>query len=327
MSGPTSLETIAGTALFEAMAVGIAIWDKNRQIIAANATFERDLGVAGGSLGLSMEAIVPAEVCGNFATLLDEVAQSQSSVVLELPCLRRQTRVPFLVVVAGSHLLREGGVCVFIDAKSRGAWVAHEINNSLAYAMGNLSFAIESLEALDSRTSELTVVLLALRDALEGTERVRQTIRDLKTLPRPDRQVLAPAQMPAAAAGADAQSRRAQVLVIDDEPQMGTAIARILAPLHDVTTVHSAREAAARFTRGETFDVILCDMVMPHMSGLDLYRELVTSAPALASRIVFMTGGPYSPEGAAFLDSVPNAQLEKPFLPSMLREIIRRVVT
>jgi CheY-like chemotaxis protein len=321
------LETIAGSALFEATAVGIAIWDKSRQIIAANATFERDLGVVGGSLGLSLEAIVPPEVCGNFATLLDEVAQSQGSAVLELPCLRRQTRVPFLVVVAGSHALGEGGVCIFIDAKSRGAWVAHEINNSLAYAMGNLSFAIESLEALESRTAELTVLLLALRDALEGTERVRQTIRDLKTLSRPD-QILAEARMPAAAAGEDAQgARRAQVLVIDDEPQMGTAIARILAPLHDVTAIHSARQAAARLNRGETFDVILCDIMMPQMSGLDLYRELATSAPTLAGRIVFMTGGPYSPEGAAFLDSVPNAKLEKPFSPSALRETIRRAIT
>jgi CheY-like chemotaxis protein len=326
MSGPTLLETAAYSALFEATAIGVAIWDKNRQITAANETFEHDFGVVGGSLGLSLEAIVPAEVCGNFATLLDEVAQSQGSAVLELPCLCRQTKVPYLVVVAGSRTVGEGGVCIFIDAKSRGAWVAHEINNSLAYAMGNLSFAIESLEDLESRNEQLTVVLLALRDALEGTERVRQTIRDLKALPRSDDHHPR-ADDAQARGGSEAQTvRRARVLVIDDEPQMGTAIARILAPLHEVTTVHSARDASARLLGGESFDVILCDVMMPQMSGVDLYRELVESAPDVAGRIVFMTGGPYSLQGVAFLESVPNVQLEKPFSPAMLREIVRRAI-
>jgi CheY-like chemotaxis protein len=325
MSGPTSLETAAGSALFAANAVGIAIWDKNRQITAANTTFERELGVVGGSLGLSLEAIVPAEVCGNFATLLDEAAQSEGSLVLELPCLRGQTKVPYLVVVAGCRALDEGGICIFIDTKSRGAWVAHEINNSLAYAMGNLSFAIETLEAIESPTPQLAVVLLALRDALEGAERVRRTTRDLKALSRSS---LPADEAMASVDGAVAKSsRRAQVLVIDDEPQMGTAIARILAPLHDVTTALSAPDAVARITKGESFDVILCDLMMPNMKGLDLYRALAETAPAAASRIVFMTGGPYSPQGAAFLDSVPNARLEKPFLPAALREIVRRALT
>src|SRR6266436_3356693 len=135
MPGTTSLEmtgSAAGAALFAATAMGIAIWDKNRQIIRANEAFERDLGVAGGSLGLSLEAVVAKEVCGNFATVLDEIALSQGSVVLELPCLRGgQTKVPFVVVAIGARALSEGGICLFIDAKSHGAWVAHEINNSL----------------------------------------------------------------------------------------------------------------------------------------------------------------------------------------------------
>jgi len=327
MSDPTSLETAAGGALFAATAIGIAIWDKTRQIVGVNEAFEHDLGVAGGSLGLSLEAVVAKEVCGNFATLLDEIAQSQGSVVLELPCLRGgQTKVPFVVVVVGARALSEGGVCLFLDAKSRGAWVAHEINNSLAYAMGNLSFAIESLELLADSPPQLTVVLLALRDALEGAERVRKTMRDLKTLNRSEDDRLASGEVPPPLARRHAAGvRRAKVLVVDDEPQMGTAITRILSPLHDVTAVYSARDAIARLGMGEEFDVILCDIMMPQMSGHDLYGELVKMSPALARRIVFMTGGPFSLRGATFLETVPNVQLEKPFSPAALRELVRNL--
>jgi len=328
MSGPTSLETAGGTALFAASAIGIAIWDKNRQIVGANEAFERDLGVAGGSLGLSLEAVVASEVCGNFATLLDEIAQSQGSVVLELPCLRaRQLKVPFVVVVVGARELNEGGICIFVDAQSRGAWVAHEINNSLAYAMGNLSFAIESLEALAGSLPQLTVVLLALRDALEGAERVRRTMRDLKTLNRSAEERSASDDAAALAAHKEESVvRRAKVLVVDDEPHMGTAIARILSPLHDVIAVYSAREAITRLATEGDFDVILCDIMMPQMSGHDLYRALAQTSPALANRIVFMTGGPLSMRGATFLETVPNVQLEKPFSPAALRDLVRKAV-
>jgi CheY-like chemotaxis protein len=329
MPGPTLLEmtgSATGAAVFAATAIGMAIWDKNRQIVGVNETFERDLGVDGGSIGLSMEAVVAAEVCGNFATVLDEVAQSEGSLVLELPCLRDgQTKVPFVVVVIGARAVSGGGICLFIDARSHGAWVAHEINNSLAYAMGNLSFAIESLEGLIQSLPQLTVVLLALRDALEGAERVRQTMRDLRTLPRQSNleshEVLAPSL------GTDARAvKRAKVLVVDDEPQMGTAIARILSPLHDVTAVYSARDAIAHLGKDEDFDIILCDIMMPQMSGHDLYRELLQTSPGLANRIVFMTGGPFSLRGATFLETVPNVQLEKPFSPAALRELVRKAV-
>jgi len=322
MSDPTSLETAAGAALFAATAVGVAIWDKNRQIVSANHAFERAIGVAGGSLGLSLEVVVAPEVCGNFATVLDEIAQSQGSVVLELPCLRGgQAKVPFVVVAIGSRALRDGGVCFFVDATSHGAWVAHEINNSLAYAMGNLSFAVESIEVLTDSLPQLTGVLLALKDALEGAERVRQTMRDLKTLPRQGEQRLDETSGPARKV--TAAGKRARVLVVDDEPQMGTAIARILSPLHDVTAVYSARDALSRLGEGEEFDVILCDIMMPQMSGHDLYGELLQTAPQLAKRIVFMTGGPFSLRGATFLETVPNVQLEKPFSPAALRELVR----
>ncbi|HMI84009.1 MAG TPA: response regulator, partial [Polyangiaceae bacterium] len=119
-------------------------------------------------------------------------------------------------------------------------------------------------------------------------------------------------------------SLRARVLVVDDEPRIGSAIARILDPAHDVTAVYTARDAILRLERGEQYDVILCDILMPQMSGYDLYRSLEQIAPQFVSRIIFMTGGPFSTRGAGFLDSVPNQRLEKPFSPEALRTLVQR---
>jgi CheY-like chemotaxis protein len=118
--------------------------------------------------------------------------------------------------------------------------------------------------------------------------------------------------------------QRARVLVVDDEPRIGSAIARILDPAHEVTAVYTARDAIARVERGEQYDVILCDILMPQMSGYDLYRSLEQIAPEFVRRIIFMTGGPFSTRGTGFLDTVPNARLEKPFSPEALRTLIQR---
>jgi CheY-like chemotaxis protein len=119
---------------------------------------------------------------------------------------------------------------------------------------------------------------------------------------------------------------RARVLVVDDEPRIGSAISRILGPQHDVTAVSSATEALARLESGEDYDVILCDVLMPQMTGTDLYRSLEEKAPGLTRRIVFMTGGPFSMRGANLLESVTNRRLEKPFSPEALRDTIRELV-
>ena len=113
------------------------------------------------------------------------------------------------------------------------------------------------------------------------------------------------------------------MLVIDDEPRMGKALERLLAPDHDVTVAAGAREALDLVERGETWDVVLCDLMMPGMSGMGLHAELSRRAPALAGRLVFMTGGAYTEEAQDFLARVPNRRLEKPFRPEALERLLR----
>ena len=115
---------------------------------------------------------------------------------------------------------------------------------------------------------------------------------------------------------------RGRILVVDDEPRMGKALQRLLAPAHDVTTVQSAREALGLVSAGARFDVILCDLMMPGTSGMALHAELGRAAPELAARMVFMTGGAYTAEAQGFLEEMPNRRLEKPFRPETLEALI-----
>ena len=116
-----------------------------------------------------------------------------------------------------------------------------------------------------------------------------------------------------------------RVLVVDDEPAVGLAVRRVLKD-HDVTVVTSAQEALSRIEAGEDFDVILSDLMMPGMSGMDLYGVLARENPTLAARVVFVTGGAFTPEAHAFLDRIANERLEKPFHFKQLRELVRKFI-
>jgi CheY-like chemotaxis protein len=118
--------------------------------------------------------------------------------------------------------------------------------------------------------------------------------------------------------------RRGAVLVVDDEPLLCRYLRRLLAPDHDVTVATSAADAVERVARGERFDVILCDLCMPRMSGMELHAAVQELAPELARRMVFLTGAACAPTARAFLDAVPNARIEKPFEPATLRAVLRR---
>jgi PAS domain S-box-containing protein len=118
--------------------------------------------------------------------------------------------------------------------------------------------------------------------------------------------------------------RRGRVLVVDDEEMLLRAVKRVLAADHDVVTRASARDALALCIAGETFDLILCDLMMPDMTGMDLHRELSRLAPSQADRMLFLTGGAFTPQARAFLSEVAREHLEKPFDASNLRAIAQR---
>jgi CheY-like chemotaxis protein len=116
------------------------------------------------------------------------------------------------------------------------------------------------------------------------------------------------------------------LLVVDDEPQIGRTLRLLLGPDHDVISVTTAREALERMSAREHFDIVLCDLMMPEMTGIDLYDALTRLGGDAASRLVFMTGGVFNQRTQEFLDRIPNERIDKPFDMSALLDLIRRRV-
>ncbi len=123
----------------------------------------------------------------------------------------------------------------------------------------------------------------------------------------------------------DVSSGRAAVLVVDDERAVGVILGRVLSH-HDVTTVTSAREALDLIDGGRSFDLILSDLMMPGMSGMEFYDTVARERAEVAERMVFMSGGAFTPSARAFLDRVPNERLEKPFNLATIRGVVQKFV-
>ncbi|MEO6419989.1 MAG: response regulator [Polyangiaceae bacterium] len=115
--------------------------------------------------------------------------------------------------------------------------------------------------------------------------------------------------------------RVARLLVVDDEPMIGRAIRRSFVQW-DVSISESAAAALKRFDDGERFDAIVCDMMMPNMTGGALYDALVQSVPEQAERMIFVTGGALTPETRAFVSEHADRVVQKPF---DLAELERRI--
>ena len=120
--------------------------------------------------------------------------------------------------------------------------------------------------------------------------------------------------------------RRGRVLVVDDEPLITRTVQRALSKDHDIVALSSAEDALAHINSGERFDVILCDLMMPQMTGMDLHSELLRIAQDQAARMIFLTGGAFTPRAREFIDGTRNKLIEKPFDAIHLRAIINAQV-
>lgn len=118
------------------------------------------------------------------------------------------------------------------------------------------------------------------------------------------------------------QTASANVLVVDDEPGIGASLGRVLRG-HAVTAVTSAKAALNLLAEGKTYDVVFCDLMMPQMSGMDFFGHVQADFPATGPKVVFMTGGAFTPKSHAFLDQMTNQFVEKPFEPQKARDIVQ----
>jgi DNA-binding NtrC family response regulator len=238
------------------------------------------------------------------------------------------------------------------------AGVAHEINNPLSVVAGNLQVVRQDAEAIAAEleglppeargtlggpmervASAVASLRAATSDADEAAERVRMIVRDLRVFSRPEEDRREPVdvhkviearsgrtiEMPAVSGVVPEAGRTGTVLVIEDEPALGRVLQRLLAP-HRVTVVTRASEALGRVAAGESFDLILCDLMMPEMTGMDFHAELSRSFPAVAARVVFMSGGAFTPGAREFLERTPNRRIDKPIDTARLRQLVEEAL-
>jgi PAS domain S-box-containing protein len=116
-----------------------------------------------------------------------------------------------------------------------------------------------------------------------------------------------------------------RVLVVDDDPLVLRSLTRILARDFDVAAARNGREALDLVRAGGTYDAMLCDLVMPELSGIELHEVLTHDDPELARRTVFLTGGAFTGRAQTFLESVGQPHLEKPVDLKAVREILMRM--
>jgi PAS domain S-box-containing protein len=118
---------------------------------------------------------------------------------------------------------------------------------------------------------------------------------------------------------------RGRILVIDDEAGVRSAMVRMLKG-HEVVEAASGDEARKILEADQAFDLVLCDMMMPAMSGVELHEWLSTTHPDLAKQVVFITGGGFTPKAREHLTKVSNTRLEKPFDVANFKKIVAELV-
>jgi PAS domain S-box-containing protein len=116
-----------------------------------------------------------------------------------------------------------------------------------------------------------------------------------------------------------------RVLLVDDERNLGRALERAVEPEVRLDFVTDAHEGLARIARGEKYDAVVCDLMMPTMSGIEFYEALRERDPALAASTGFITGGTFTQPAREFAARMAGRVIEKPFLAADLIGLLQRL--
>jgi len=117
---------------------------------------------------------------------------------------------------------------------------------------------------------------------------------------------------------------RETILVVDDEPAIGRMFQRALSASYDITTCESGSAALDRIEQGERFDLIVTDLMMPGLSGMEVHEGITAIDSAQGKRMIFMTGGAFTDAMESFLATTKRPKLDKPFSIDFLRSFVKR---
>lgn len=200
--------------------------------------------------------------------------------------------------------------------------VNERLIDPLTAILATASYGAVEMQELRARASTGTVspsdVCLWLRDAEQHYAEIADAAAHLNRLLNEQR--AGSSERP----GVTGTKQGRRVLVVDNEPAILRVVRRMLRS-HEVECVAGAREALARIEAGADYDVILCDIVMPGMTGLELYEALLDKHAAIARRLVFVTAGTDTAKTAELRRLEPMRFIDKPFHAATLAHALERV--
>ena len=171
-----------------------------------------------------------------------------------------------------------------------------------------------SVESQPGHGAKLSVELPALSAAALNfaKEEPADTSNAVAVIPAPER--------------GQAALRPEHILVVEDEPTVSQLISDVMSEMgHRVDTLLDSREAFDRM-KESNYDLIICDLRMPHLDGAGLYHELVKRRSPFQHKLLFVTGDTMSPRSLEFLNSNKVPYLAKPFLVEELKEAVRQAL-
>lgn len=118
---------------------------------------------------------------------------------------------------------------------------------------------------------------------------------------------------------------RVRMLLVDDEPMVRRILAQALGQKFDVEVAEGREQACERLT-AESYDVVLCDMMMLDGTGVDVHAWVTQHRPEMADRMLFMTGGTFTPRARAFLAAEGRPYLKKPFTLDQVEGAVRSLL-
>ncbi len=116
--------------------------------------------------------------------------------------------------------------------------------------------------------------------------------------------------------------RRGTILIADDEVAVIRSLRRVLDQFYDIFAARSGEEALEILKTNPHIEVVLYDVSMPRMGGIEFFEELQKQGLSQTHQIVFVKAGSYDPEVMDFLSSISNPVVDKPFDIPTLNDII-----
>ena len=124
-----------------------------------------------------------------------------------------------------------------------------------------------------------------------------------------------------------AATKKGKILVVDDEPGVRALLDKVLTQIgHSVDTIADAGKIEDIIGAGKIYDIILTDVRMPGMSGIELYALILRKIPSMKNRIIFITGDVMGADIRAFLTRNELPFLAKPFDIKLLKEKINIIL-